>query len=392
LETRIVKGIVPEALTPRAVEKEFRDLLGRGVRIKSLGAVRKNPHRLLDAGYLPRIAVKLFEATFYLTNLRVDPNFRFFVAYVRLRPEAKQVFPRIFYKDSSLVWRSPSHYIRSETENWIGKGDVKRVVKNGKAAYYSAEETTNLPYEIQHALDIASRAFKRVPRDLEAVPLVLRKAPDDRVEPYEDFSAPRREAMARKGNLINGGKYIAYFECEGDPTSQRFVAGFEPDFRSGILEMTPSWSRMYGGEVRKYRILSKNRQVQFQFIASPRLIWIIPPQALTTELSSYGVRTVDVEGDEDVFMPGYEYHFFDEAEDPPAFYSQIPEGYAGAQSTVDSSRADTSPWLERMPVIREFRRRVALPWPAPKLAPLRRGERSGDLPFASPRPTTRAAR
>jgi hypothetical protein len=377
VETQIVKDIVPEAMTPRQAERGLRELLDRGVTIRSVG-------------YAPRLVVKLFDATFYLTNLREDPNFRFFVAYVHLHPAAKEVHPRIFYKDSSLVWRSPSHYIRSETENWIGKGDIKRVVKNGKAGYYSAEETTNLPYEIQHALDIASRAFKRVPRDLDAVGLVLRKAPDDRVEPYEDFTAPRRRAMARKKDRINGGKYIAYFEREGDPRSQRFEPGFEPDFRAGIVEMTPSWSRMYGGEVRKYRILSTNRQVQFQFIAAPKLVWIIPPQALTTELSSYGVRTVDVEGDEDVFMPGYEYHFFDEAEDPPVFYTQIPDGYAGAQSTVDSSRADTSPWLERMPVIRDFRRCVPLPWPAPKLPPLRLGETSGDLPFASPRRSTRA--
>jgi hypothetical protein len=390
VETRIVKGIVPEPLSPRQVQREFVALLDRGVRIKSVGSTKKTPRSLLSKGYAPRSAVKLFDATFYLTNLREDPNFRFFVAYVHLHPDAKEVYPRIFYKDSSLVWRSPSHYVRSETENWIGKGDIKRVVKNGEAGYYSAEETTNLPYEIQHALDIASRAFKRVPRDLQAVELVLRKAPDDRVEPYQDFSAPRRHAMARKKDRINGGEYIAYFDEEGDPTSQRFVPGFEPDFRDGILEMTPSWSRMYGGEIRKYRILSKNLQVQFQFIASPRLVWIIPPQALTTELSSYGVRTVDVEGDEDVFMPGYEYHFFDEAEDPPAFYSQIPEGYAGRQSTVDPSRADTAPWLERMPVIREFRRRVPLPWPAPALPPLTRGEKTADLPFATARPASRA--
>lgn len=369
-----MKGIVPEALTPRQVRREFLDLLDGGVKIRSVGSTRKRPLGLLDKGYSPRIVVKLFDATFYLTNLRVDPNFRFFVAYVRLHPDAKEVHPRIFYKDSSLVWRSPSHYIRSQTENWIGKGDVKRVVKNGKADYYSAEETTNLPYEIQHALDIASRAFKQVPRDLDGVGLVLRKAPDDRVEPYEDFSAPRRRAMARRKNRINGGKYIAYFEREGDPASQRFMPGFEPDFRRGVVEMTPSWSRMYGGEIRKYRILSKNRQVQFQFIASPRLVWIVPPQALTKELSSFGVRTIDVEADEDVFMPGYEYHFFDQAEDPPAFYSQIPDGYAGAQSTVDPSRADTSPWLERMPVIREFRRVIRLPWTAPKLIPIGRGK------------------
>jgi len=87
-------------------------------------------------------------------------------------------------------------------------------------------------------------------------------------------------------------------------------------------------------------------------------VWIVPPQALTTELSSYGVRTVDVDADEDVFVPGFEYHFFDEDADPPGLHTQIPEGYAGAASEIDPSRADASAWLEKLPVIQEFRRRV----------------------------------
>jgi hypothetical protein len=73
---------------------------------------------------------------------------------------------------------------------------------------------------------------------------------------------------------------------------------------------------------------------------------------------SYGVRTVDVCADEDVFVPGYEYHYMDDFEDPPRLHSQIPEGYAGKASDVDDSRADASPWLEQLPVIQEFRRTV----------------------------------
>ena len=38
--------------------------------------------------------------------------------------------------------------------------------------------------------------------------------------------------------------------------------------------------------------------------------------------------------------------------------SQIPKGFAGAISEHDPSRADTSPWNDRLPVIREFRRKV----------------------------------
>jgi hypothetical protein len=48
----------------------------------------------------------------------------------------------------------------------------------------------------------------------------------------------------------------------------------------------------------------------------------------------------------------------DEDQDPPALYSQIPVGFAGETSPVDELRADASPWLDRVPVIRDFRRRV----------------------------------
>jgi hypothetical protein len=57
-------------------------------------------------------------------------------------------------------------------------------------------------------------------------------------------------------------------------------------------------------------------------------------------------------------VPGYEYHFIDESEDPPVLFSQIPDGFAGAPSDVDGSRADASRWLDQLPVIKEFRRKV----------------------------------
>ena len=115
---------------------------------------------------------------------------------------------------------------------------------------------------------------------------------------------------------------------------------------------------MYGGRLQRFRILSRNRRVQYLFIAGPRQVWIVPPQATTTQLTSYGVRTIDVIADADLCVPAYEYHFMDDTEDPPVLVSQIPEGYAGEPSDVDDSRADASAWLDRLPVIREFRRVV----------------------------------
>ena len=86
---------------------------------------------------------------------------------------------------------------------------------------------------------------------------------------------------------------------------------------------------LYGGRLERYRILSANRRIQYLFFSGPLQVWIIPPQATTTVLSSFGVRTVDVVVDDDLCCPGYEYHFLDDTVDPPEFYSQIPEGYAG---------------------------------------------------------------
>ena len=65
--------------------------------------------------------------------------------------------------------------------------------------------------------------------------------------------------------------------------------------------------------------------------------------------------------DDDLFVPGYEYHFVDPNQDPPALYSQIPEGWAGPASELDDARADASPWLDRIPIVEAFRKKVLRP-------------------------------
>ncbi|NNL66061.1 MAG: hypothetical protein HKP30_07465, partial [Myxococcales bacterium] len=156
-------------------------------------------------------------------------------------------------------------------------------------------------------------------------------------------------------NRVHGGRPIARFTRAGDPASLRFVSGYQPDFRArGILEKASARSRLYGGTLRRFRILSRNRRIQYLFMSGPRHTWIIPPQATTTELSSYGLRTIDVAVDEDLCVPGFEYHFVEDGE----LHSQIPEGFAGDPSEEDPNRADASAWLERLPVIREFHRKV----------------------------------
>jgi hypothetical protein len=354
LDTRIVKNVHPGGASPREVRRELRALLDAGCRLRPAGSARMRPDVLLER-YPPRYAVALFDARFLLAGLREDENFRFFVAYLRLG-EGRDLFPRLFYKDSSLVWRCATHWISAPGVHWIGKGDVKHLEEADGHFEHSAEETTNLPLELQAALDELSRRTRRVVWDELALGRLLRRAPVGRHEAYADFIGPRRRAAAVRANLVHGGRPVAWFLRRNDPTSLRFAPGFAPDF-GRVIDVSRSASRMYGGAIVKRRILSRNRHIQYQFVAGPRHVWIIPAQSLTTELSSYGVRTIDVVADEDLFVPGYEYHYLERG----VLYTQIPRGFAGAASEIDPTRADASPWLERLPVVQEFRRRFPDP-------------------------------
>ncbi|MFG0317798.1 MAG: hypothetical protein ACF8XB_11030 [Planctomycetota bacterium JB042] len=358
LETAIVSGIEPEPLSRRRVASAFRALLSDGARLRPAGAARRDPSILLEPPYVPRHLVRLFRAHLYLSDPMFDEALGFFVAFVGLedaRGRIRTVHPRIVYKDSSLVWRTASHFVHSAEEYWIGKGDTRHVRVDGDELLVSAEETTNLPYELQAALDTVHRRRKPLRND-DAVELVLREGPPDRVEPYADFTAPRRRADAER--RIHGGRRVARFRRRNDPTSLTFARGYEPDFARGVVEEAASGSLFFGGDLRKFRIVSSNRAIQYQFVVSPTHAWVNPPQALTTELSTYAVRVVGVPVDDDLCGPGNEYHFLDEEVDPPRIHSQIPPGFAGAPHPLDPSRADAAAWIEAMPVVRAFRRRV----------------------------------
>lgn len=362
IPTEISASVACAPISSAAVAQEFRTLLDSGARLHTAGRARRKPEKILSLGYTPKHRLDLFGTRIYLSNVRQNPELRFYVAFIIPPHSARSradVYARIFYKDLSLVWRVASHMAYDHDGSlWIGKGDVKRVIKNGWEEYESIESTTDLPFEMQNALEDRLQALKRVPPDGKVLELVLRRGASDRVPAYDDFVRPRERAAANPRNRINGGKSIARFTRNGDPTSLRFVAGYEPDFKRGIFETTLSKSSLYGGALQRFRILSTNRKIQYVFIAGPEQVWIIPPQATTTELSSFGVRTIDVEADPDIFLPGWEYHYLDTELDPPELYSQIPEGYVGRVCPADENKADASPWLEALPVVREFRRKV----------------------------------
>ena len=342
--------------SPAEVARDFRRRIDRGeLTLCVVGAAADDPARLFRSGYAPRYEIELFGTRFLLAEVRQNEDIRFFVTYV---VKGRRAWARLFYKDVSLVWRSASHIVRTESETWIGKGDLAWTLVDGEEMPFSNEATTDLPLEMQSAIESLVRRAGRVRTDRTGPALVLRGGGPKRISPFSDFSMPRRRARADPRNLVNGGRPIARFTRKNDPSSLKFTRGYEPDFSKGVVERSESRSKVYGGRLRRFRILSRNRRVQYFFLSGRWHSWIVPPQATTTQLSTYGVRTVDVLADDDLFVPGWEYHFYDFDEDPPLLVSQIPAGYAGRPNRDEPSRADTSAWLDALPVIREFRRKV----------------------------------
>lgn len=348
-----IASITPSRLKPHAVATELNHLLEQGAQL-----ILPNGHQpaAVLRQYPPRYRLRLFDTTIYLSRVLQNESIRFFIAFVTQDSAPRKVFVRLFYKDISLIWRCASHYAQFETGVWIGKGAVTTVVEGGMEYLESLEATTDLPLEIQTAVEDFSHRLKVIPYDEAAILIALRRAPRQRIQPYQDFSGPRAEAAKHIAELPNRGRAVARFRRARDPTSLHFVAGFEPDFVTGVLERASLASSLYGGAVTRYRILSVNRQIQYSLVASHKHFFIASVQSLSSKLSSFAVRVIDAVVDETVLLPGYDYHFLDTEADPPELHSQIPKGFAGPQSRTDPSRADTSRWLNQVPVLRTFAR------------------------------------
>ena len=360
IPTKIVPSVSRADLPSRKVHEELQGIVRAGGKILASGTAKNSLEVFQNSRLKAKHKIELFDTQFYFTNVFQIPELRFFVCYVvqRTKNQKWQIWPRIVYKDLSLVWRSASHFSNVDDQIWIGKGDVFEVVQNGQEMIVSNEATTDLPLEMQTAVEGLLGFLKRPMNGKGILDLVLRKSPGDRIEPYRDFVAPREYAASNPKNLIHRGRNVLRFARRHVPESLKIVKGFEPDFQSGIIERGASKSRLYGGRLQRFRVLSTNKKVHYYFFAGAKHVWTAPPQALTTELSSYGVRTIDVVADDDLFIPGYEYHHYEETARGLELYSQIPAGFVGEECPLDDAKADASPWLDRIPLIQRFRKEV----------------------------------
>lgn len=188
---QFASGVAPLVLSRRQVLAQFRGLITSGIPLLPAGRAKRDPSIPLTSRYLPKHAVTLLNVTYYLTDFYHIEDLNFFVAHVFTHGRTtytrrKAIYPRIFYKDSSLLWRVASHIIDTPQEQWIGKGDL--VIEHLPDGDFvaSVESSTNLPYEAQSAFDeISRRTTSRF--EPRALGLILRNAPTGRMAPYADF-------------------------------------------------------------------------------------------------------------------------------------------------------------------------------------------------------------
>ena len=91
--------------------------------------------------------------------------------------------------------------MRDPIRNWLaGAASVLlwATAADAQNGPFSPEQLASLQQGVR---DIYNMEYGRAAERFQAM---IRKAPDDRVEPYGDFSGPRRRAMSDRRNLVNG--------------------------------------------------------------------------------------------------------------------------------------------------------------------------------------------
>ena len=212
-------------------------LTENGARIRCVGSARRNPKRLLSLGYVPRYKLELFGVTYYMCDVRQNEDVRFFPAYIVHEGE---VHARLLYKDGSLLWRCASHFAKSATENWIGKGDLKLEVENGcdvllhRRAHHRPAARDADGGRVAHA---AREPGRHRPRGARARSCGARPTTGS----ARTATSPSRAGARRRTRATSStaGRSIARFLRPNVPESLRFAAGFEPDFRSGLIDVDP---------------------------------------------------------------------------------------------------------------------------------------------------------
>ncbi len=246
-------------LSPAKVESEFMELIDGKIKLVVKGSAKKNPKILLSKGLKPKHKIRLFDTTFYLTDPQTTPELLYVVAYIL---KGSTLYARILYKDISLIWRCASHCTYIKQELWVGKGDIKTVLDEEYEMTFSDESTTDLPLEMQTAMEHILQQSDKQRGSVADIMSVLQKAPGERVAPYADFRIPRKKANSNPKNLVNKGRSVASFMNPNDPRTLKIVKGFEPDFKKGIIEQSKSSSKLYGGPLKRFRILSVNKKIQ----------------------------------------------------------------------------------------------------------------------------------
>ena len=258
IETAILPGVQPDPRDPRALATEFRAALADGVRLRPSGEAKQDPTPAANSPLRGALSHRPLPGSNLSDRvpLRRQPEFhgrvRRTVGVLRSRRRVRTTRGSST-KDSSLVWRVATHFVRSEDDNWIGKGDTKwelirrrRVlVQRGgdrePAFSRCRKRSTSLAGAARSHGGITTRSRSSCSAATEIAS-----------NPFAEFVTPRRRAAERY--RIHGGKPIARFHSQGRSQHAALREGLRTGLPTrGWWTQSSSHSKLYGGPVTKFR-------------------------------------------------------------------------------------------------------------------------------------------
>ncbi|MBI2140469.1 hypothetical protein HYU14_06085 [Candidatus Woesearchaeota archaeon] len=264
------------------------------------------------------------------------------------------IYARCLYKsNSAAVWRTLSHYLSAD-RGWYGKG-------------IEHEESVVYPHPLQPMFESQWKPhFSH---------LKTKTLTDGTVRNNSEFiflglaTHGKGWYGFKKSFSLYNPKKIEIGKFEGEiPESYKFIPGFEPEFNK-LEKFKPMFSSCFSADCDTYLCPSVNGQLSFLFFLEPKLnrAWIGSIQVTEFRPNLYGTNTNIVSLASIVqnkLLTDKTYVKTNHLVCPAAEYSnQIPPLPGVTYESFGGSYSDAGPYVERLPVIREFRKKIEVPAP-----------------------------
>jgi len=361
----------------KVTQRRFKEALDQGIPLRIYAPEDEDDipvtyEYLALEGHAPLHRIRFGDDTYYISRPFIGPDNRIsFIAYcqhIDSRDNKPKLFVNEFYfSGSHAVWRAASH----RAWGWIGKG--------------VDEHSQTLPLEIIPFLNrIVEKAGNIETREYDLFKILgiggiipaesqifthVDVLNGQRAAPELDLTGSRRIVVAEEVSLA---------PADSDELHRyRFPdEGYKPDFTSKKILRYPSRNDVYG-RITHYRILSRNKKLQYLFnVSEEGLVWIGSVQSVSKDLNRQGVRqdAPNIIVPPTLLQAPYDY--------PSEIVKNLPQGYLGDDHPGHPEYASAAKFTEKIDLVVEFRAEVLSrdrPQPSGDGGMLTESDKSGPL-------------